>query len=464
MQNTQLDKLKQDFSGQVIAPGDELYEQASATFIRKGAPALVLRSATIEDIAMGIRYARDHSLPLSVRGGGHSFAGFGTNNGGLVIDLSSMKEIQLIHSDRRVVRIEAGATWGEVAQVLGQHQLAISSGDTKSVGVGGLTLGGGIGWMVRKYGLAIDSLLAAQVVTAYGETLRASATENEDLFWALRGGGGNFGLVTNFEFAARPVSKVFFGTIFYGLEELSAVLKGWRDTMRSASEDLTTTLIIMPPFAGNPATLMVMACYAGTGAAAVQAVGPLLELGSVLNEDLKEVEYAEVLEEGQEPPDFLRLIGKNVFVESLSDELIQALAAAGGKEGSPAISIRSLGGAMARIPTEATAYAYRQSEAVIAGVTFVPANASESELSQALKPWESIAAFGSGAYSNFQGTTTEEDIQTIYPPVTYARLAAIKARYDPENLFNQNHNIRPALDFVGVEAGFGYEDQTEDYT
>jgi FAD/FMN-containing dehydrogenase len=464
MNNTQLDSLIKDLKGQAITPGDELYEHASATFLHKGSPALVLRPATGEDIAAAIRYAGDNSIPLSVRSGGHSFAGFSTNTGGVVIDLSSQKHIQLIDPVERIVRIGAGATWGEVAQVLREHQLAISSGDTKSVGVGGLTLGGGIGWMVRKYGLAIDSLLAAQVVTASGEVLRANAAENKDLFWAIRGGGGNFGVVTSFEFVAQPVSKVTFGTIVYGTENMPDVIRGWRDIMRTATEELTTTLFIMPPFGESPASVMIICCYAGTGPTAVQALGPLLELGTVLQEDLKEVDYADVLEEGQQPPDFLRIIGKNVFVESFSEELIQALGQACGREGSPAVSIRALGGALARVAPTETAFAYRQSEALITGGTFVPAGASESEISRALKPWQSIAAYGSGAYTNFQGTATDLDVAAIYPPVTYARLAAVKARYDPDNIFNQNHNIRPALEMAGVESTAGGEERREEST
>lgn len=223
--------------------------------------------------------------------------------------------------------------------------------------------------------------------------------------------------------------------------------------MRSAPEDLTTSLLSMPPFAGNPAALMVMCCYAGTGSAAVQAVSPLLELGLVLHEDLQEKEYAEVLEEGQQPPDFLRIIGQNVFADRLSDELVQTLAAVCGREGSPAVSLRSLGGALGRISSDSTAFAYRHSEALITGATFVPAGAAESDVRQALKPWETIAAFGSGAYSNFQSTASAADVKAIYPPATYARLAAIKAHYDPHNLFNQNHNIRPDPKLVGSGNG-----------
>jgi FAD/FMN-containing dehydrogenase len=446
----QLEQLQQDLSGRIIWPGDELYEQASHTYLHKGAPALVVQPATPTDIVSAIRYARDHSLTLSVRSGGHSFAGFGANTGGLVIDLSLMKEVQLVDPAEHIVRIQAGATWGEVADFLREQHLAISSGDTRSVGVGGLTLGGGIGWMARKHGLAIDSLLSAQIVTASGEVLRASALHNRDLFWALRGGGGNFGVVTGFEFVAQPISKVFAGSIVYGSEDLGGVIRGWRDVMRSAAEDLTTSLVSMPPFAGNPAAVMILCCYAGTGPAAVQAVAPLLELGMLLQEDLQEKDYADVLEEAMQLPDFLRIIGKNVFVDSLSDELIQELGAVCGREGSPAVSIRSLGGALGRVAPEATAYAHRQSEALITAGTFVPANAAESEVSQALKPWESIAAFGSGVYTNFQGTASPADVAAIYPSATYARLAAIKARYDPQNLFNQNHNILP--DLAGIES------------
>jgi len=453
MDTLQLEQLQQDLSGRIIWPGDELYQQASHTFLHKGAPALVVRPTTNADVAAAIRYARDNSLTLSVRSGGHSFAGFGTNSGGLVIDLSLMKDVQVIDPAEHIVRIQAGATWGEAAEVLREHHLAISSGDTRSVGVGGLTLGGGIGWMARKHGLAIDSLLSAQIVTASGEVLRASAIQNPDLFWALRGGGGNFGVVTGFEFVAQPISKVFAGSLVYGSEDLAGIIRGWRDVMRSAAEELTTSLVSMPPFAGNPAAVVILCCYAGTGPAAVQAVAPLLELGMLLQEDLQEKDYADVLEEAQQLPDFLRIIGKNVFVDSLSDELIQDLGAVCGREGSPVVSLRSLGGALGRVAPEATAYAYRQSEALVTGGIFVPANATESEVSQALKPWEAIAAYGSGVYGNFQGTASAADVAAIYPPETYARLAAIKARYDPHNLFNQNHNIRPDLAGIGNTAG-----------
>ena len=453
MDTFQLEQLQQDLSGRIIWPGDELYQQASHTFLHKGAPALVVRPTTNADVAAAIRYARDNSLTLSVRSGGHSFAGFGTNSGGLVIDLSLMKDVQVIDPAEHIVRIQAGATWGEAAEVLREHHLAISSGDTRSVGVGGLTLGGGIGWMARKHGLAIDSLLSAQIVTASGEVLRASAIQNPDLFWALRGGGGNFGVVTGFEFVAQPISKVFAGSLVYGSEDLAGIIRGWRDVMRSAAEELTTSLVSMPPFAGNPAAVVILCCYAGTGPAAVQAVAPLLELGMLLQEDLQEKEYADVLEEAMQLPDFLRIIGKNVFVDSLSDELIQELGAVCGREGSPAVSIRSLGGALGRIAPEATAYAHRQSEALITGGMFVPANAAESEVSQALKPWESIVAYGSGVYGNFQGTASAADVAALYPPATYARLAASKAHYDPQNLFNQNHNIRPDLAGIGSTAG-----------
>ena len=197
----------------------------------------------------GVRFAARSGLLLSVRGGGHGFPGFGTNDGGVVIDLSKLANVEIIDKERHLVRIGGGATWGQVAAALAPHGLAISSGDTKSVGVGGLTLTGGIGWKVRKYGLALDNVAAAEVVTADGEVVQASAEENPELFWAIRGGGGNFGIVTAFDFAAHPTTDVFFGKIAFAASEAATVIQGWADYLRTAPEELTSTADFANPFA-----------------------------------------------------------------------------------------------------------------------------------------------------------------------------------------------------------------------
>src|SRR5690606_10424849 len=247
-----LNTLRQNFGGDIIEPGAAEYASAARTLLASGSPALVLRPASVRDVQAGVRYAAATGLELAVRGGGHAFAGFGTNDGGIVIDLRALADVEVIDKDRHLVRIGGGATWGQVATALTPHGLAISSGDTKGVGVGGLTLAGGIGWKVRKRGLALDNLVAAELVTADGQLTRTTAEENPDLFWAIRGGGGNFGVVTAFEFTAHPTTDLFFGRIAFPAHEAPTVLQGWADHLRTAPEELTSAAEFANPFAGGP--------------------------------------------------------------------------------------------------------------------------------------------------------------------------------------------------------------------
>ena len=310
MNTATMTALQDAISGEVILPEDQAYEEARKTFVHAGTPAIVIRCHTTEDVQRAIRSARATGLPLSIRGGGHSGAGFGTNDGGMVIDMSLVNEIRVIDPPRHIVRIGTGAEWIDVATTLEAHRLAISSGDTTSVGVGGLMLGGGIGWMVRKYGLALDSLVAVEVVTADGRVLRASAHEHADLYWAIRGGGGNFGVVTRFEVAAHPVERVLFGTITYPATEAATVLRGWRDYMRTASDDITTTARLFPAFGGPPAPLVIAVCSAGDDAdTARREITPLLHLGRVVDQDIRQMPYADVLDEpGELPPSWQPLV------------------------------------------------------------------------------------------------------------------------------------------------------------
>ena len=242
-----------------------------------GSPAHVLRPKNVGDVQAGVRFAARAGHLLSVRGGGHSYAGFGTNDGGLVIDLSRLANVEIIDKERHLVRIGGGATWGQVAAALAPHDLAISSGDTKNVGVGGLTLTGGIGWKVRKYGLALDNVAAAEVVTANGQVVHASAQENPELFWAIRGGGGNFGIVTAFEFVAHPTTDVFYGKIAFAASEAATVLQGWADYLRAAPEELTSFVEVANPFAGGPeAPVGIYVAFDGDDPQlAAQAIDPI---------------------------------------------------------------------------------------------------------------------------------------------------------------------------------------------
>ncbi len=443
MNHPNLDPLTSVFSGEIILPGDAGYEEASTTIMSKGAPALIVRPINAKEVAAAIKFARDNSLILSIRSGGHSGLGFSNNTGGMVLDLSAMNKVEVIDADKRIVSIESGAEWGEVATTLGNHDLAISSGDTKSVGVGGLTLGGGIGWLVRKVGLALDNLLTVEIVTADGQTVRASKTENPELFWGLRGGGGNFGVATRFEFEAASVKQTYAGSIIYDLSDVEKLLIGWRDTMRAAPEELNSMLMVMPSFGGNPPSAILMCCFDGDEEQGKAAIEPLLHLGTVMKQELKVKPYAEVLEEAH-PPHGIKVIAKNVFVQEFNNELIAEIATICQAPAYPVFQIRSLGGAMNRVPADATAFAHRDSEILLVAASFVPETATEDEIFKATEPWRKVAVFGSGVYLNLLSVLDEGDFTEAYPTATFERLTKLKKQYDPNNVFNQNFNIQPA--------------------
>jgi FAD/FMN-containing dehydrogenase len=441
-----LQQLRDGFDGDVLVPGDELYAESATTYARTGEPAVAVRPHTEAGVAAAIRYAAENGLELSVKSGGHSGSGFGTNDGGVVIDLAGFRDIEVLDAGRGLVRIGAGATWGEVAGALSEHGLGITSGDTTSVGVGGLTQGGGLGWMVRKYGLAIDNLSGATVVTADGRALQASETENPDLFWAVRGGSGNVGVVTTFEFAAKPVGTVIAGYVQYQRDDLQALLKGWRDAATAAPDEVSTAFLALPAFGPEmPPSANLFVCYAGDDeAAATAAIEPLLNIGTVVSNGVGPKAYADILEEAHPPPG-IRIVARNVFVPEVSDELIGAIDAGYGETGAGVVFLRSLGGAMARVPADATAFAHRDAVAMVVTGTFVPMEATDAEVDATLeKTWGPIAAFGTGIYPGFTGSATEEEVRGVYPPATYQRLARVKATYDPQNLFRLNHNVKPA--------------------
>jgi FAD/FMN-containing dehydrogenase len=434
-------------TAEVLRPGDHGYDEATRVFFATGRPALVVRPRDPDEVGAALRYAGHHDLAVSVRSGGHSPAGHSTNDGGMVVDLAHLDAIDVLDADRRLVRVGGGATWGQVTTALAPHGWALTAGDTTSVGVGGLTLGGGIGWLVRRHGLAIDNLVGARVVTADGGLVTASADEHADLFWALRGGGGNFGVVVDFDFIAQEVTTVHHGTVAYQVDDAADLLRRWRDAMRSAPEELSSTLALLPAMPDSPRTAMVMLCYGAAPGAQVAdadaAIEPLLELGTVTTASISERPYAEILEDAQLPPG-IRLVSRNTLVRVLDDEVIEAIAGLSAAGGPRAIAVRSLGGAVARVPSDATAFAHRDAEVMVVCGTFLPETATDTDLEGALLPWHTVSTLGSGTYISFQGSATEADVAAAYPPATYARLAAVKRAYDPANLFALNHNVRPA--------------------
>jgi len=440
-------------AGEVLAPGQDGYDEAAATVFAIGTPDLVVRPRDPSGVAAALRYAAHRGLPVSVRSGGHSPAGHGTNDGGMVIDLRHLRAVRVLDRDTRLVRVGAGATWGEVAAALRPDGLALTSGDTASVGVGGLTLAGGIGWMVRRYGLAIDAVTAADVVTADGQLVRADATEHPDLLWALRGGGGNFGVVVSLDFTAQPVDAVHYGTIAYRLDMplgtaacgaaggLPGLIRAWRDLMRVSDESLTTALALVPPMMGRPSMVMLRCCYASAdAAAATAALAPFRGLAPVAADEVRVVPYAGVLDETRMPPG-MRVQMRNAFFRQLDNE--RAAAIAGLFRDGAAVELRSLGGAFGRVPADATAFAHRDASVFLVAGTMLPPGAPDEAADKALATWPAVAAQASGAYTGFFGQATDAEVAAAYPAATYKRLAAVKRRYDPDNVFRRNHNIRP---------------------
>lgn len=438
-----VESLKQQCSGEVILPGDAGYDAARTSYARQGSPDMVVRVRSAKDVSAAVRCAVANNIPVAVRSGGHSVAGHSTCDGGMIIDCSRIDAVQVLDQAAGRVRIGTGATWKMVAEALRPHGLAISSGDSTSVGVGGLTLGGGVGWMVRKYGLAIDNLVAAEIVTADGSIRTVSADEHPDLFWAIRGGGGNFGIVTYFEFTAAHISGVRSGMIIYDTQGLPALLTAWRNVMRTAPEELSVMFLLMPSFFGNPPSAIAWCCYAGEDAdAASRAIDPLLKCGTVLQNNVVAKAYADVLEEPH-PPEGVKATVRNGFVSEWSEALNTVIAEHHCRETGPVLQLRSMGGAVNRVGPDETAFAHRRSEVLLISAAFTPLDATPEQEAQALIPWNSMAPFTNGAYINFFSTATPTETAAGYPAGTYARLASVKKRYDPENLFRQNFNILP---------------------
>ncbi|GAA4202306.1 FAD-binding oxidoreductase [Actinocatenispora rupis] len=426
--------------GEVLTPGDTGYDELRRTFVHAGRPALVVRCRGAGDVAAALDHARTEGLTVSVRGGGHHTAGFATNDGGIVLDLSYLDGVEVVDPARRLVRIGGGATWGRVSKTLAGYGLALSSGDTANVGVGGLLLGGGIGWLTRRYGLALDAVVAADVVLADGTPVRASATQHQDLYWALRGGGGNLGVVTAFELVAQPVTDVVYGTVRYPGERAADVLRHWARHAAAAPDELTSAVDLAP--GDGPAMLSV--CYAGGDPAAAEtAVRPLRPDVPELGDDLRPVPYPEILAELPGLPPGFRMAVRSTFVREFTPALIEALVAASAAP-MVAVNVRALGGAVDRVAPDATAFAHRGHAALVTAVAMGDELAvahGEPLLDELMRR---IDPYVTGAYPNFASTDRPADVAAMYPAATRRRLAAVKRTYDPGNVFRRNYNITPA--------------------
>lgn len=425
-----LDDLTHAIEGDILLPDDPRVPEIAATMAGPGSPDLLVRPTTAQDVAAAVRYAGDHGVPLTVRAGGHSMAGASTAADGVALDLRRMRSIE-VDPETRIVRIAGGACWGRVAEALQPHGLGLTAGDTAGVGVGGLTLGGGIGWMVRRHGLAIDNLVGAEIVTADGEIREVSEHRHPDLFWALRGGGAGVGVVTRFDFRAQQVADVVFGTVIFALEEAERLLRAWQHAQGDADERLTTTFSLMPAMGDNPAVAMLGLCFAGPEPDSVEVLRPFLELGTVLSSEVSVRPYADVLEQGGHPAG-MRVAIDNVLLPGLDDEAIAELAGVHATGGT-VVSLRALGGAFSRVAADATAFAHRAAELMVSAVRFSPGPDAPSLHDVA--SWEAVAARGIGSYVNFRSDLGPDALSAVYPGATGRRLAQVRAEYDPSGVF-----------------------------
>lgn len=452
--NSIISELRAALAGRVITPEDAEYEEARTIFYGgiDRRPAFIVRAANVDDVSQVVSLARETGLELAVRSGGHSFAGHSATEGGVLLDLSEMRALH-IDAEQRTAWVEPGLTAGEYTAAVGAYGLANGFGDTGSVGIGGITLGGGIGFLVRKHGLTIDDLLAADVVTADGRLLRVDTESHPDLFWAIRGGGGNFGVATRFQFRLHPLEKIVGGMLL--LPATPEVIAAFVAESEAAPEELTTIANVMPapplPFVPSEhhgrLAIMAMLCYAGDVEAGERAIAPFRALATPIADMIRPMPLAEIYppeeEEGYHPV----AVARSLFVDSIDLSIARTIVDHLQAATAPmsVAQIRVLGGAMARVPVEATAYAHRRSH-IMVNVAALYERPEEAKVHDA---W--VAAFAEalrqgdeGVYVNFLGNEDEARVRAAYPGATWDRLREIKARYDPTNLFRVNHNIPPA--------------------
>jgi FAD/FMN-containing dehydrogenase len=456
------DALRAAIRGPVLAPGDPGYDAARRVWngsIDKY-PSLLAQCTGAADVTAALRVVASPDLPVSIRGGGHSFAGFGTCDEGLVIDLALMKGIRVDPRTRRVIA-QGGVTWGELDHETAAFELATTGGLISSTGIAGLTLGGGIGWLMRKHGLACDNLIAADVIAADGQLLHVSGEEHPELFWALRGGGGNFGVVTAFEYQLHPVSTVLAGALICPGEKAAEVMKHYAEWTADEPDELCTLVefatapdadFIDQAHRGKPAVFVVL-CHCGPLADAEAAIGRLRKALPLIADLVEPMPYPAIQSFFDEDyPAGLWSYTKSHYLDYLDGASIAALAAAAAALPARSfIDLHHLEGAPSRIDSEATAFDHRQARyAVVFGGVCEDKTGFAECRAWAQEHWSALASHATGsAYSNFMADADENAVRAAWGPQKYERLVAVKGKYDPANRFRFNHNIRPAVRRAG---------------
>jgi FAD/FMN-containing dehydrogenase len=453
-----LNEFKAGLRGELIRPGDVGYDEARKVYnaMIDKRPGLIVRCVGVADVIGAVNFARAHNLLVAVRGAGHNVAGNSVCDDGMVIDLSRMKGIW-VDTDARTVRVEAGLTWGEVNHELQVFGLAATGGFVSTTGVSGLTLGGGLGWLVRKHGLALDSLLSVDVVTADGRVLKANSSQHQDLFWGMRGGGGNFGIATSFEFKVHPVSTVLGGLVLHPLSKGKEALRFWRDYEATAPEELTAGALVFNASPGLPLPELLRkepivamgGVYAGALEAGEHALRRLREFGPPAADIFQPMPY----EAAQTMADFLWPNGfynywKSSFLTGLVDGAIDIILDFFARAPSPrtVVVIEHNGdGAMNRVAAEDTAFGHRNwpYNFLVTSIWTDPAH-SEANIQWTRDFYHAMQPFlADAAYVNYLGEEGEERIRSAYTPAKYERLCALKKKYDPTNLFRLNQNFKP---------------------
>jgi FAD/FMN-containing dehydrogenase len=451
-----VEELRAEVRGQLVAPDDPEYDEARAVYnaMIDRRPAAVVRAAGVPDVVAAVGHARENGLSVAVRGGGHSVPGFGTVDDGVVIDLFGMRDVT-VDAGARTARAQGGTTWGVFNDATNAHGLATTGGIISTTGVGGLTLGGGIGYLSRGVGLSCDNLLAAEVVTADGRTLTASERENEDLFWALRGGGGNFGVVTSFEFQLHPVAEIYGGPMFFEVSDAPDVLRWYREFIVDAPEEfggfpawqIAPPLPFIPEDRHGDTFLAFVGCWAGPIGQGEKMLQPLHDIAPVVAEHVGPMPYPALNSafDGLVPPG-LQHYWKANFVKELTDDAIEAHVKHGPQIPvvNSTVHIYPINGACHRVAPDATAFAYRDATfaTVIAGMWPDPSD-NEANTAWVRDYYDATAPLSEpGGYVNFMAGDDQARVRDNYRG-NYDRLVAVKRTYDPDNLFRVNQNIAP---------------------
>jgi FAD/FMN-containing dehydrogenase len=456
MSGLTIDQLRERVRGEIVTPGDEEYEEARKVYnaMIDRRPRVIVRAVDAGDVMAGVDFARENGLDLAVRGAGHSVPGFGTCDDGVVIDLGTMRNVR-VDLARQTARAGGGATWGDVNHATYPFGLATTGGFVSTTGIGGFTLGGGIGYLARRVGLTIDNLISADVVTADGRALVASANENEDLYWALRGGGGNFGVVTSFEYTLHPVKDIYGGPMFFELEHAGDILRFFREFVDTAPEELgmfpgfqiAPPLPFIPEGRHGDTFIIMVTAWTGPVAEGERILKPIRDIAPVVAEFVGPMPYPALNSafDALLPPG-LQNYWKTTSATELPDGAIAAHLEHGPKipTMNTALHIYPINGAVQRVPSDATAFAYRDATFLtnIAGVWPDPAD-NEANITWVRDYHAALAPYSlEGGYVNFQSGDDQSKIRATYRD-NYDRLVEVKKKYDPDNLFHLNQNISP---------------------